>query len=128
MIRPLPVMVLLLASLAAPSFAAGLSTGANDAAVKDERDARIDMLMTCGAGFILSAQSLQETGESTDAAMLEQLGTNLVGAGEDLMVESGLGQDARFQISKMYGEQVGQKMRAGEDLPYDWDTCATIQY
>lgn len=95
---------------------------------EDERDARIDMLMTCGAGFIVSAQSLQEQGDDADAAMLEQLGTSHIAAAEDLMIESGLGKDARFQISKMYGEQVGTKMRAGEQLDYDWDACATLEY
>ncbi|MDB5473940.1 MAG: hypothetical protein JWP99_1243 [Devosia sp.] len=128
MSKLLPAMVLLLVGLAAPSLAAGLSQGANAAATKDKHDARIDMLMTCGAGFILSAQSLEETGQEADAAMLEQLGTNLINAGEELMVQSGLAEEARFQISKMYGEQVGKKMRAGEDLSYDWDTCAAIDY
>ncbi|MBD8067067.1 hypothetical protein IC608_16475 [Devosia sp. PTR5] len=95
---------------------------------EDLRDAKIDMLMTCGAGFILSSQTLQEQGEEADAAMLEELGNNHINAAEELMIQSGLGEEARFQISKMYGEQVGTKMRAGEDLPYDWDTCATIEY
>lgn len=95
---------------------------------EDERDAKIDVLMTCGAGFLLSAETLLEQGDEANAAMLEQLGTNQITAAEELMTEAGLGQQARFQISKMYGEQVGTKMRAGEDLAYDWDTCATLEY
>lgn len=92
--------------------------------VDEARDAKIDMLMTCGAGFLASAGALTEEGEEADAAMLEQLGTAQIEAAEELMIESGLGDEARFQISTMYGEQVGTKMAAGEDLAYDWDTCA----
>lgn len=92
--------------------------------VDEERDARIDLLMTCGAGFLVSAGSLTEQGEEADAAMLEQLGTSQIEAAEELMIAAGLGDDARFQVSKMYGEQVGTQMAAGEDLAYDWDTCA----
>ncbi|MDB5623196.1 MAG: hypothetical protein JWR39_1759 [Devosia sp.] len=92
------------------------------------RDKRIDMLMTCGAGFIVSAEAMRAQGNEADAAMLEELGTNQINAAEDLMIEAGMNDDARFQVSKLYGEQVGTKMKAGDDLAYDWDTCAALEH
>ncbi len=92
------------------------------------RDQQIDMLMTCGAGFYASARELRDAGETADADLLEQLGLAQVEAAENLMIEAGMGEDARFQLSKLYGEQVGTKLQNGEDLAYDWDTCASLEY
>lgn len=97
------------------------------AAANAERDKKIDMLMTCGVGFLASAKALEAT-EKSDATMLEDLGAAQINAAEELMIESGMGEAARFQVSQLYGEQVGTKVGAGEDLAYDWDTCAGLDY
>lgn len=106
---------------------AAAAPAAEVATADAERDKKIDMLMTCGAGFLASAKALEAT-EKSDATMLEHLGTAQINAAEELMIESGMGEGARFQVSQLYGEQVGTKVAAGEDLAYDWDTCARLDY
>lgn len=89
-------------------------------------DAEIDKYMTCGAGFLATASVSQDAGDSETAAKLEALGEQLANYAEDLMVEAGYGDDARFQIGQLYGESIGTKVQAGEELNYDWDTCAAL--
>ena len=84
-----------------------------------ERDRQIDMLMTCGAGFYASAENLRAQGETADADMLELLGLAQVDTAENLMIAAGMGEEARFQLSKLYGVQVGTKVQNGEELAYD---------
>lgn len=92
------------------------------------RNEKINMLMTCGAGFYVSAQTLREEGETADADMLEQLAIAQIDAAEDLMIEAGMGDAARFQVSQLYGESTAEKLKKGEELDYDWDTCAALEY
>jgi hypothetical protein len=92
------------------------------------RNEKIDMLMTCGGGFYFSAQALREEGKTEDADMLEQLGIAQIDAAEDLMIEAGMGEAARFQVSQLYGESVSGKLQKGEELEYDWDTCAALEF
>ena len=89
-------------------------------------DAEIDKYMTCGAGFLAAAAVSQESGDAETAASLEALGDLLAGHGDDLMVEAGFDDEVRFQIGQMYGESVSAKIKAGEELDYDWDTCAAL--
>lgn len=89
-------------------------------------DAEIDIYMTCGAGFLAAASVKQDEGETKIAAELEALGTRLAGLGDDLMIGAGYNKTARHQVGQLYGESVGAKFNAGEDLKYDWDTCAGL--
>lgn len=98
------------------------------AAADAEREKRIDMLMTCGGGFYASAQTLRAEGNTADADLLEPLGIAQINAAEELMIEAGLDDAQRFQISQIYGEQIGTQLQNGEDLAYDWDTCAALEY
>lgn len=89
-------------------------------------DGEIDKYMTCGAGFLATAGVSQDAGDSETAAKLEALGEELANYAEELMVEAGYGEEARFQIGQMYGVSIGTKVQAGEELDYDWDTCAAL--
>lgn len=102
--------------------------GADNAGGSDENTARIDMLLTCGAGFYASSIQLREGGEVEDADFLEELGVAQISAADDLMVAAGMSDNDRFEISKLYGEIVGEKLQNGEELDYDWDTCAQLEF
>lgn len=91
-------------------------------------EADIDKHMTCAVGFLAAARVKAEEGDTETAADLEALGDKLSGLGDDLMVEAGYDEKARYQIGKLYGESVGTKFNAGEDLEYDWDTCAALGF
>jgi hypothetical protein len=88
----------------------------------------IDKLMTCGAGFYVTSEAAREDGDDDTARNLGSLAETLIGRGEELMIEAGMGDDERFQVSKLYGQQVAERIYAGEDLAYDWDTCAALAY
>ena len=112
-----------------PSDCAAQVVGAEDAEAAAAAKARTDeihKLMTCGAGFMATARASEESGDLETAANLQTLGTTLVGRADDLMVEAGMGDAARQQLGQLYGEDVGTKINAGEDLAYDWDACAAL--
>src|SRR5690606_38770990 len=88
----------------------------------------IDRLMTCGAGFYVTSESAKEEGDADTASSLGALAETLIGRAEELMIADGMGDEARFQVSQLYGEQVATKIYAGEELAYDWDTCASLAY
>jgi hypothetical protein len=88
----------------------------------------IDKLMTCGAGFYVTSESAKEEGDEDTARNLGALAETLIGRAEALMIEDGMDDEARFELSKRYGQQVGTKIYAGEELAYDWDTCASLAY
>ncbi|MBB4053985.1 hypothetical protein GGR20_003657 [Devosia subaequoris] len=89
-------------------------------------EAEINKYMTCGVGFMAAARVKQDEGDTKVAADLEALGTSLANRGDDLMVEAGYNEAARYQLGQLYGESIGAKFKAGEDLEYDWDTCASL--
>lgn len=107
-----------------PKLAADAQTTAEAAAL----EAEIDKHMTCAVGFLSAARVKAEEGDAKTAADLEALADKLGGIGDDLMVEAGYGEKARYQIGKLYGESVGAKFNAGEELEYDWDTCAALGF
>ena len=84
--------------------------------------------MTCGAGFYVTSESAKEEGDADTASSLGALAETLIGRAEELMIADGMGDEARFQVSQLYGEQVATKIYAGEELAYDWDTCASLAY
>ena len=106
--------------------AAAQAAGGDGPAVGTSEE--IDRLMTCGAGFYVTAEAAREEGDEDTARNLGALAETLIGRGESLMIESGMGDEARFQVSKLYGQQVAEKIYAGEELAYDWDTCAALAY
>lgn len=93
-----------------------------------ELDAEIDKHMTCGVGFLAAARVKEEEGEAETAVDLEALGEKLSSIGDDLMVEAGYSEKARYQIGRLYGESVGAKFNAGKELGYDWETCAALGF
>ncbi|HTM78759.1 MAG TPA: hypothetical protein VL133_14160 [Devosia sp.] len=105
-----------------PELCVGLVAEAEAAA----REGAIDKFMTCGAAFVLAAGIKQEEGDTETAKTLEDLGNRIIGRGENLMIEDGLDDAARYEIGKTYGRAIATKMKAGEDLAYDWDTCAGL--
>ena len=105
-----------------PELVAEADAAADAAAL----EAEINKYMTCGVGFLAAARAKQESGETKVAADLEAFGNQLASRGDDLMVEAGYNEAARFQIGQLYGESIGAKFNAGEDLEYDWDTCAAL--
>ncbi|MCP8885470.1 hypothetical protein NIM87_18370 [Devosia sp. XJ19-1] len=109
-----------------PEDCIDLVTESDAAAEAAALDAEIDMYMTCGAGFLAAARVKQGEGETKIAAELEALGTQLAGRGDDLMIEAGYNTAARHQVGQLYGQSAGEKFNAGEDLKYDWDTCAGL--
>ena len=89
-------------------------------------ETEIDKYMTCGTAFLVAAGISQQAGDAETAADLEALGDQLVGRGDDLMVEAELAETARYQIGQMYAESISAKINAGEELDYDWDSCAAL--
>ncbi|HEV7276374.1 MAG TPA: hypothetical protein VGN80_08805 [Devosiaceae bacterium] len=88
----------------------------------------IDKLMTCGAGFYVTAEASKEEGDEDTARNLGALAETLIGRADQLMIDAGMGEEARFELSKQYGQQVGETIYAGEELAYDWETCANLAY
>lgn len=109
-----------------PESCPELVTEADAAADAAALEAEINKYMTCGVGFLAAARAKHDGGETKVAADLETLGNQLANRGDDLMVEAGYNEAARFQIGQLYGESIGAKFNAGEDLEYDWDTCAAL--
>lgn len=83
----------------------------------------IDRLLSCAAAFMAAGRASADT---ADATRLDALSQELAGRADDLMVADGIGAVARHQIGQLHGETIARKFHAGEDLPYDWDTCAAL--
>jgi hypothetical protein len=96
--------------------------------VETANEEEIDKLMTCGAGFYVTAESAKEEGDDDTARNLGALAETLIGRAEALMIEDGMDDAARFELSKEYGQRVAAQIYAGEELAYDWDTCANLAY
>lgn len=109
-----------------PSACIAQVVDTDSAAAATARNDEIDKLLTCGAGFLATAQATKDSGDIETAANLEALGNALSGRADDLMVEAGMGDAARQQLGQLYGEDVGSKINAGKDLAYDWNTCAAL--
>ena len=106
--------------------AAGLAQPAAPAMSEEEREALLDQLMTCGAGFYITSEQSRTDGKTDDADMLALLSTKLLDRADEVMIEGGMGETARHQIGELYGKQVAEKLRDGKPLAHDWDTCATL--
>lgn len=96
------------------------------AAAATARTNEIEKLMTCGAIFDLVAQTAKEEEDAGKASEYEDLKNKLFSRADELMVESGMDKPSRDQTSQLYVEQVVQSIKAGQDLTYDWETCAAI--
>lgn len=90
------------------------------------REAEIDKLMVCGAGFLATAQITKTDGDAETAEKLEAVGNRLLERGDDLMVEAGMGESDRYELGRSYGKTVWTKIFAGEALAYDWESCAAL--
>lgn len=86
----------------------------------------VDKLMICGAGFYVTAEAAKEDGDAETAGNLGALAEILIGRAEALMIEAGMDEQARFELSQRYGQMVGETIYAGEELSYDWETCAML--
>lgn len=106
-----------------PSQCADLVATAEAAALQ----AKIDVFMVCGAGFLATAQVSKAEGDDETAEKLEALGNTLAGRGDDFMIEAGLSDTERYELGREYGQSVWTKVLAGEDLAYDWDICAGLE-
>lgn len=86
----------------------------------------IDKFMTCGAGFYITAEAAKEDGDAETADSLGTAAGILLGRAEEMMIEAGMGEAARHQLGQLYGRQINEKIKAGEELAYDWETCAEL--
>jgi hypothetical protein len=83
--------------------------------------------MTCGTMFNMVAQTAKEDEDAEKASEYEGLKSRLLGRADELMAESGMDKPSRDQTNQLYGDQVIKSIKAGEDLAYDWETCAAIE-